>query len=286
MSDLRSSSQASEGATHGILRLDGPPSRRSSIGPESATDANRPQVEVRDVTLAYGPEVIQSGIAFSVRKGEIFVIMGDSGCGKSTLMRHMIGLQRPARGEVLYNGRSFWSAQEDERDRLMLKFGVLYQDAALFSGMTLEENVGLPLEEHARLKPSEARDVARLKLALVGLGGFEEFYPSEVSGGMRKRAGLARAMALDPEILFFDEPSAGLDPLSARLLDDLILELRASAGTTIVLVTHELSSIFELGDNAVFLDAERRTMIAQGKPAELRESGEPKVKAFLSRGRV
>ena len=168
----------------------------------------------------------------------------------------------------------------------MLKFGVLYQDAALFSGMTLEENVGLPLEEHARLKPSEARDVARLKLALVGLGGFEEFYPSEVSGGMRKRAGLARAMALDPEILFFDEPSAGLDPLSARLLDDLILELRASAGTTIILVTHELSSIFELGDNAVFLDAERRTMIAQGKPAELRESGEPKVKAFLSRGRV
>jgi phospholipid/cholesterol/gamma-HCH transport system ATP-binding protein len=152
--------------------------------------------------------------------------------------------------------------------------------------MTLEENVSLPLLEHARLQPGEARAVARLKLALVGLAGFEEHYPAEISGGMKKRAGLARAMALDPEILYFDEPSAGLDPLSSRRLDDLILELRDSLGTTIVLVTHELPSIFELGDNAVFLDAERKTMTAQGKPSELVESPEPKVRAFLSRGRL
>ena len=152
--------------------------------------------------------------------------------------------------------------------------------------MTLEENASLVLVEHAGLPPAEAREVARLKLALVGLAGFEDYYPSEISGGMRKRAGLARAMALDPEILYFDEPSAGLDPLSSRRLDDLILELRDSAGTTVVLVTHELPSIFELGDNAVFLDAERKTMIAQGKPGELQESSDPKVRAFMSRGRL
>ncbi len=163
---------------------------------------------------------------------------------------------------------------------------MLYQNAALFSSMTLEENVGLPLVETAGLGAAPANEVARLKLALVGLAGFEDYYPSEISGGMRKRAGLARAMALDPDILYFDEPSAGLDPLSSRRLDDLILELRASAGTTIVLVTHELPSIFELGDNAVFLDAERKTMIAQGTPGELKESPDPKVRAFMSRGRL
>jgi phospholipid/cholesterol/gamma-HCH transport system ATP-binding protein len=152
--------------------------------------------------------------------------------------------------------------------------------------MTLEENVSLPLVERKRLGAAEAREVARLKLALVGLAGFEDHYPAEISGGMRKRAGLARAMALDPEILYFDEPSAGLDPLSSRRLDDLILELRDSSGTTIVLVTHELPSIFELGDNAVFLDAERKTMIAQGRPEELKQGDEPKVRAFLERGRL
>jgi phospholipid/cholesterol/gamma-HCH transport system ATP-binding protein len=152
--------------------------------------------------------------------------------------------------------------------------------------MTLEENVSLPLLEYSDLSPDRAREVAMLKLALVGLDGFEEYYPSEISGGMRKRAGLARAMALDPDILYFDEPSAGLDPLSSRRLDDLILELRDSLGTTIVLVTHELPSILELGDNAIFLDAERKTMIAQGKPSELQDSPEPKVRAFMSRGRL
>jgi len=236
--------------------------------------------------MAFGPRVVQEHLDFRIRRGEIFVIMGDSGCGKSTLMRHMIGLNRPARGDVLYDGEALWEGDEDARERLKERFGVLYQNAALWSSMTLEENVCLPLAERKRLDPDDAREVARWKLALVGLAGFEGHYPAEISGGMRKRAGLARAMALDPEILYFDEPSAGLDPLSSRRLDDLILELRASSGTTIVLVTHELPSIFELGDNAVFLDAERKTMIAQGRPEELKHSDEPKVRAFLERGRL
>jgi phospholipid/cholesterol/gamma-HCH transport system ATP-binding protein len=245
-----------------------------------------PHVEVRDLTMAFGPVVVQEHLEFQIRRGEIFVIMGDSGCGKSTLMRHMIGLNRPARGDVLYDGEPLWQGDEDARERIKERFGVLYQNAALWSSMTLEENVSLPLAERKGLDAAEAREVARLKLALVGLAGFEDHYPAEISGGMRKRAGLARAMALDPEILYFDEPSAGLDPLSSRRLDDLILELRASSGTTIVLVTHELPSIFELGDNAVFLDAERKTMIAQGRPEELKQSHEPKVRAFLERGRL
>jgi phospholipid/cholesterol/gamma-HCH transport system ATP-binding protein len=243
-------------------------------------------VEVRELTMAFGARVVQQDIGFRIRRGEIFVIMGDSGCGKSTLMRHMIGLNRPARGEVFYDGEPLWQADAGARERIKDRFGVLYQNAALWSSMTLAENVALPLSERRGLDAAAATQVARLKLALVGLAGFEGHYPAEISGGMRKRAGLARAMALDPEILYFDEPSAGLDPLSSRRLDDLILELRASSGTTIVLVTHELPSIFELGDNAVFLDAERKTMIAQGRPAELRQSPEPKVRAFLERGRL
>jgi phospholipid/cholesterol/gamma-HCH transport system ATP-binding protein len=248
--------------------------------------APSPQVAVQDLTMAYGDDLIQKGLTFTVGRGEIFVIMGDSGGGKSTLMRHMIGLHRPARGDVLYQGEAFWAADDEEREALKERFGVLYQSAALWSSMTLAENVSLPLVEKRGLSPEDAGAIARLKLALVGLAGFEEHYPSEISGGMRKRAGLARAMALDPAILYLDEPSAGLDPLSSRRLDDLILEQRESAGTTIVLVTHELASIFALGDNAVFLDGERKTMIAQGKPSDLRESPEPKVRAFLTRGRM
>jgi phospholipid/cholesterol/gamma-HCH transport system ATP-binding protein len=224
------------------------------------------QIQVQGLTLAFGSHVVQRDIEFDVRRGEIFVIMGDSGCGKSTLMRHMIGLNQPAAGRVLYEGADFWDAEDEEREQLQRGFGVLYQTSALFSAMTLEENVSLPILEYSDLSPGRAREVAMLKLALVGLDGFEEYYPSEISGGMRKRAGLARAMALDPDILYFDEPSAGLDPLSSRRLDDLILELRDSLGTTIVLVTHELPSIFELGDNAVFLDAERKTMIGARRP--------------------
>jgi len=244
------------------------------------------QIAVRDLTMAYGSFVVQRNLGFEIRQGEVFVIMGDSGCGKSTLLRHMIGLQPPASGDVLSSGRSLWHAEPDEREAMMRRFGVLYQSGALWSSLTLAENVSLPMQQFTDLSPAEMRDLVALKLALVGLAGFEDFYPSEISGGMCKRAGLARAMALDPEVLFFDEPSAGLDPLSSRRLDDLILELRQSLGTTFVVVTHELASIFTIGDRAVFLDAEARTQVALGDPRQLRDSSDnPKVRAFLQRGK-
>jgi phospholipid/cholesterol/gamma-HCH transport system ATP-binding protein len=235
--------------------------------------------------MAYGDFVVQRDLDFEVRRGEVFVIMGDSGCGKSTLLRHLIGLRRPAKGGVSYSGQSFWDAEPAQRERMMTRFGVLYQSGALFSSLTLAENVSLPLEQYTRLDAEEIREVASLKLALVGLAGFEDFYPSEISGGMRKRAGLARAMALDPEVLFFDEPSAGLDPISSRRLDDLILELRDSLGATVVVVTHELASIFAIADSSVFLDADERTQVASGNPVELRDTTtHPKLRAFLTRG--
>ena len=237
------------------------------------------------LTMAYGDFIIQHDLSFTIARGEIFVIMGGSGCGKSTLLNHMIGLRTPAKGDVLYDGQSLCHAVGDERDRLRRRLGVSYQAGALLSSMTLAENVALPLETFTELSPRQIQEIVSLKLSLVGLAGFEEFYPSEISGGMLKRAGVARAMALDPDILFFDEPSAGLDPISSRRLDDLILELRASLGATMVVVTHELPSIFAIADVAVFLDAERRTMIALGSPKKLRdESPEAKVRAFLTRG--
>ena len=225
-------------------------------------------IEVQDLTMAYGSFVIQHDLSFTVKRGDIFIIMGGSGCGKSTLLRNMVGLQEPARGRVLYNGASFWDSGPEERKTIMRSFGILYQSGALWSSMTLAENVALPLSEYTRLSHAEIKELVSLKLSLVGLAGFEEFYPSQISGGMRKRAGIARAMALDPDILFFDEPSAGLDPISARHLDELILELRDSLGATVVVVTHELASIFAIGNNSVFLDAETRTMIAVGEPQE------------------
>lgn len=242
-------------------------------------------ITVRNLTMAYGAFVIQRDLSFTIRRGDVFIIMGGSGCGKSTLLRHLIGLMRPAAGEVLYDGINFWAAAEEDRLTTMRRFGVLYQSGALWSSMTLAENIAVPLAEYTSLTPRAIREIASLKLALVGLAGFEGFYPSEISGGMKKRAALARAMALDPEILFFDEPSAGLDPISARLLDDLILELRRSLGTTVVVVTHELASIFAIGNNSVFLDADSRTMIGTGDPKRLRdESPHDTVRRFLSRG--
>src|SRR5262245_19806599 len=244
-----------------------------------------PRITVADLTMAYGNYVIQHDLSFTIGRGEIFVIMGGSGSGKSTLLNHMVGLRQPAKGDVLYDGQSFWRAEDDERDRLRRRLGVAYQAGALWSSMTLAENVALPLETFTNLSPQQIQETVALKLALVGLAGFEEFYPSEISGGMLKRAGVARAMVLDPDILFFDEPSAGLDPISSRRLDDLILELRASLGATMVVVTHELASIFTIADNAVFLDAETRTMIACGPPKRLRdESPNPTVRTFLRRG--
>lgn len=243
------------------------------------------KIIVKDLTMAYGTNVIQRDLTFTVNKGDIFIIMGGSGCGKSTLMRNMVGLVKPAKGKVFYDGVSFWDADPDEQERIMRSFGILYQSGALWSSLTLAENVALPLQEYTKLKPDQIEDIVSLKLSLVGLAGFEDYYPSEISGGMKKRAGLARAMAMDPEILFFDEPSAGLDPLSARLLDDLIIELRESLGATVVVVTHELESIFAIGNNSVFLDADTKTMIATGDPKNLRdESPDPKVRDFLTRG--
>jgi len=249
---------------------------------------SRPQpgehIAVRHLTMAYGDHVVMRDLNFTVKRGEVFIIMGGSGCGKSTLLRHMIGLIEPAAGEVLYDGQSFTKAGPEQREAMLRRFGVLYQGGALWSSMTLAENIGLPLGEFTDLSPAEIREVAALKLALVGLSGFEDFYPSEISGGMQKRAGLARAMALDPEVLFFDEPSSGLDPISSSLLDELILDLRDNLGATVVVVSHELASIFKIGDDSVFLDAESKTMIASGAPKDLLDNcGDPRVHRFLTR---
>ena len=242
------------------------------------------RIGVKDLTLAYGDFVVQRDLDFTVAPGEIFVIMGGSGCGKTTLLRHMIGLQRPAHGDVLYDGRSFWGADEETQEVMQRRFGILYQGGALLTSMTLGENVALPLGEFTDLTSAEIGDIVALKLALVGLAGFEDFYPAELSGGMMKRAGLARAMALDPDILFFDEPSAGLDPISARRLDELILNLRDSLGITVIVVSHDLASIFSIADTAAFLDPEARTMTALGNPHRLlAESKDPRVRAFLTR---
>jgi phospholipid/cholesterol/gamma-HCH transport system ATP-binding protein len=243
------------------------------------------KIEIRDLTMAYGSFVVMRDIDARIKRGEIFIIMGGSGCGKSTLLRHMIGLKEPSQGDILYEGVPFWKSSEEVRQVRLRSFGVLFQGGALWSSMTLAENIGLVLGEYTELPPAEIQEIARLKLALVGLKGFEDYYPAEISGGMCKRAGLARALALDPEVLFFDEPSAGLDPISSRNLDQLILQLRDSLGATFVVVTHELASIFAIGDNSIFLDPNTRTMRAQGNPRELlQHSTDPAVREFLTRG--
>ncbi len=247
--------------------------------------ASEVKIEIKGLTMAYGSYVVMREINARIKPGSIFVIMGESGSGKSTLLRTMIGLQRPSQGDVCYDGHSFWSLDDEARQVQLQKFGVSFQSGALWSSMTLAENIELPLVEYTDWTPAERQEVARLKLALVGLSGFERYYPAQLSGGMRTRAGLARAMALDPEILFFDEPSAGLDPIISRNLDQLILELRDSLGATIVVVTHELASIFTIADDSIFLDAQSRTVRVQGNPKELRDhSPDPKIRAFLTRG--
>ena len=254
----------------------------SNGGPASLPSA---LISVRGLTMAFGDFVVMRDLDFDVNRGDVFVIMGGSGCGKSTLMRHLLGMLEPAAGEIFYDGESFTRATDEKRETFLRGFGVLFQGGALWSSMTLAENIALPLEQYTSLSAGEIRAVASLKLALVGLRGFEDYYPAEISGGMRKRAGLARAMALDPDILFVDEPSAGLDPISSRLLDDLILELRESLGTTFVVVTHELPSIFTIATNSIFLDTHTRSATAIGHPVELRDRSEdPAVRAFLRRG--
>ena len=249
-------------------------------------DPKTAHITVRNLTMAYGDFVLMEDISFTIFRGDIFIIMGGSGCGKSTLLKILVGLKSPATGNVTIDDLNFWEVTPGERGKIMRRFGILYQSGALWSSLTLADNIALPLEQYTDLNKKQIREVASYKLALVGLTGFEDYYPSEISGGMRKRAGLARAMALDPDILFFDEPSAGLDPVSAKLLDDLILELRDSLGTTLVVVTHELPSIFAIGTNSVFLDVETKTMSASGDPnVLLKESKDPNVRSFLTRGR-
>jgi len=259
--------------------------KQSTVSSKDSADS-APAIEVKNLEMAYGSYVLMRNMTFEVSAGQVFIIMGGSGCGKSTLLKYLIGLKEVEQGEILYHGRSFSKASPEEREKMQRTFGVLYQGGALWSALTLAENVALPLEQYSKLSAGEISEVVSIKLALVGLKGFEEFYPAEISGGMRKRAGLARAMALDPALLFFDEPSAGLDPLTSRRLDDLILRLRDSLGTTIVVVTHELPSIFTIADTSIFLDAETKQMIAHGNPRELVKAGrsDPKVREFLLRG--
>jgi phospholipid/cholesterol/gamma-HCH transport system ATP-binding protein len=244
----------------------------------------QPVIEVKELDIGYDGHPVMNGLNFSVNKGDIFIVMGINGCGKSTLLKSLIGLKPPVKGKVLYSGKSFWDEDETARHNIMRRFGVLYQGGALWSSLTVGENVALPLQLYTKLSDQQIREIVELKLSLVGLQGCEDFFPSGISGGMRKRASLARAIALDPDIIFFDEPSAGLDPINARKLDDLILDLRNGMGATVVVITHELASIFAIGNNSVFLDAESKTMIAAGDPkALLAGSRDPRVIRFLTR---
>lgn len=253
--------------------------------PRLADPDDPPLLALRDVTLAFGPKVIQRDLSLDVRRGTIFAVMGGSGCGKSTVLKAMIGLLRPRVGRFLVEGEDYWASSESRRTEIgQQRFGVLFQNAALWSAMTVGMNVALPMQMFTELGEAEIRRLVMLKLGLVGMEHAVEQLPSELSGGMRKRAGLARALALDPDILFFDEPSAGLDPITSSRLDDLIVNLRDGLGATIVIVSHELPSLFAIADDGVFLDAQTKTVIAHGSPAELRDScSDPQVQAFMRR---
>ena len=244
-------------------------------------------IEVTGLECGYDSDVLLHDLNFTVGRGEIFFIIGGSGCGKSTLLRHMIGLNRPTAGTVKFFGETFSDADPAGQRALLKTFGVLYQGGALWSSLTLRQNVSLPLEEYTALNRTERNEIVTMKLAQVGLSGYEDYYPSEISGGMKKRAGLARALALDPAIVFFDEPSAGLDPLSSRSLDELIVNIRDTLGTTCVVVSHELASIFSIADRVIMLDKETKGIIADGDPRMLvREGADKRVKTFLNRGEV
>jgi phospholipid/cholesterol/gamma-HCH transport system ATP-binding protein len=254
----------------------------------SASDSKRDaHIEVCGVTMRYGDRLIQHDLNFSIYRGDVFVIMGGSGCGKSTLLKHMIGLQQPAAGNILINGEDFFAATPEQQIAMRRQWGITYQRGGLFSDLTLAENVAVPLQQYTQLTADEMRDTVAYKLALVGLAGFEDYYPSAISGGMQKRAALARAIALDPELLFFDEPSAGLDPLSSQRLDELIMQIQESMGSTVVIVTHELASIFTIATNSVYLDADSKTQLDYGDPRELlHHSKHDVVRRFLARGDV
>ena len=242
-------------------------------------------IEVKNLTMGYGSYILQQNANFTVNKGDIFIIMGGSGCGKSSMLRVLTGLLPPLKGDVFIDGANIAKASAAQMEEIRKKSGILYQSGALFSSMTLAENIALPLQQYSNYSAAEIKELASLKLSLVGLAGFDDFYPSEISGGMKKRAGLARALALDPEIVYFDEPSAGLDPISSRNLDDLIIEINRSLGTTIVVVTHELASIFAIGTNSIFLDPMTKSILAKGNPHDiLKNPPNREVWEFLTRG--
>lgn len=242
-------------------------------------------IEVKNLTMGYGSYILQQNANFTVNKGDIFIIMGGSGCGKSSMLRVLTGLLPPLKGDVFIDGANIAKASAAQMEEIRKKSGILYQSGALFSSMTLAENIALPLQQYSNYSAAEIKELASLKLSLVGLAGFDDFYPSEISGGMKKRAGLARALALDPEIVYFDEPSAGLDPISSRNLDDLIIEINRSLGTTIVVVTHELASIFAIGTNSIFLDPMSKSILAKGNPHDiLNNPPNREVLEFLTRG--
>lgn len=254
--------------------------------PKNDAADRTPCLSVRNLQVGYGSFVLMHDVSFEVRKGDIFFIMGGSGCGKSTLLHVLMGLMSPQAGKVFFGNTDFWGSSPEKRRMLMRDAGVLFQSGALWSSMTLAENIALPLQQYTDLGDGDIGRLASLKLSLVGLSGFEGYYPSEISGGMCKRAGLARALALDPGIFFLDEPSAGLDPVSSNLLDELIQELRDSLGATFIIVSHELASIFNIGTNGIFLDVKTRTVTAQGNPSELARSASTNEDAlmFLTRG--
>lgn len=247
---------------------------------------SEPIITVKDLRVAYGDFVLFDDISFEVNKGDVFIIMGASGCGKSSLLRVLTGLVVPVKGDVLVDGKEFLRAGAKEKNAIMQKCGVMYQSGALFSSMTLKENVKMPLELYSSFSAKEIDEIASYKLALTGLAGFDDFYPSEISGGMKKRAALARALALSPKILYCDEPSAGLDPISSKRLDDLILELNQTLGTTFVIVTHELQSIFSIGTNSIFLDGKMKNITGRGNPnALLKNPPNEEIYEFLTRGK-
>lgn len=248
---------------------------------------SQPTIAVENIECGYDGRVLLQHLNFEVKPHEIFFVIGGSGCGKSTLLKHMIGLHRPTAGTIRYFGESFTDATLSRRREMLRTFGVLYQNSALWSSLTLRENIALPLEEYTPLSKAERNELAALRLAQVSLSGYEDYYPSEISGGMKKRAALARALALDPAIVFFDEPSAGLDPVTSRKLDELVLQIRDTLGTTMVIVSHELDSIFSIADRLIMLEREAKGIIAEGDPSELLQSSQdPRVQEFLQRRTV
>ena len=247
------------------------------------TEELNPIITVKDLQLAYGEHLVLQDVSFDIKQGTCLVVMGGSGCGKSTLLKSMVGLLEPVKGKNSIGGEMLWG-ENSNGSKILNKFGVLFQGGALWSSMTIRENVALPLEVYTELAEKEIEDIVRYKLSLVGLSGFENFLPSQLSGGMKKRAGLARALALDPKILFFDEPSAGLDPITSKRLDDLITELKESLSMTFVVISHELASIFDIADDAIFLDAESKTLLDRGPPRILLNgSNHQQVVDFLTR---